>query len=191
MGYHQAGFEVVGVDINHQKNYPFEFHQADALEFLAEHGHEFDVVAGSPPCQLYSWAHYINQNEHPDLVEPTRELMIKIGKPYIIENVVGAPLINPVELCGAMFGLRTYRHRIFESNLALVAPQHPMHVAKVAKMGRRVKDDEYMHIVGNFTGAQLARDIMEIDWMVRDELSQAIPPAYTRYLGEQVINQID
>jgi DNA (cytosine-5)-methyltransferase 1 len=124
MGYSRAGFDVVGVDINPQPHYPFEFYQADALEYLAEHGSEFDVIHASPPCQRYSamtngrWQDRVE--EHPDLIEPTRILLIKSGKPYVIENVPGAPLLNPVLLCGTMFYLETpsgnqlRRHRYFE-----------------------------------------------------------------------------
>jgi site-specific DNA-cytosine methylase len=115
MGYHRAGFEVVGVDIAPQPHYPFEFHQGDALEYLAAHGHEFDAIHASPPCQRYSSIQRITKNKHkwPDLVDPVRQLLIKSGKPYVIENVQGAPLRVDAFMCGSMFGLGMIRHRIF------------------------------------------------------------------------------
>lgn len=130
MGYHRAGFEVVGVDLKPQKHYPFEFHQADALEFLAEHGREFDVIHASPPCQAHTSLKNLHDKDYPELIEPTRRLLEKTGLPYIIENVVGAPLRNPILLCGSSFGLRVRRHRLFESNWFLIAPP-------VATNGRR------------------------------------------------------
>jgi DNA (cytosine-5)-methyltransferase 1 len=186
MGYYNAGFDVVGVDICHQKNYPFEFHQADALEFLHLRGHEFDAIHASPPCQAYSETRKIQRNEHPDLIPPTRTALQKLGLPWVIENVPGAPLINPVMLCGAMFGLRTYRHRLFETSLPITVPAHPEHTAPQAKMGRPPKAGEFIHVVGNFPGVDYARKAMEIDWANRNEMAQAIPPAYTEYLGRQL-----
>ncbi|SPX87653.1 DNA cytosine methyltransferase [Mycobacteroides abscessus] len=190
MGYHQAGFEVTGIDIDPQPRYPFRFIQADALAFLMEFGHEYDAVHASPPCQRFTNAQKIQGNQHPDYLESVRGLLQADGCPYIIENVPGAPLIDPVVLCGAMFGLKTYRHRLFESNLPLAAPEHPEHVAAVTKMGRPPKDGEFMHVVGNFSGIDRAREAMGIDWMTRDELREAIPPAYTQYLGLQLLEHM-
>lgn len=125
MGYHLAGFEVVGVDKEKQKNYPFTFIQADALEYLAECGHCFDAIHTSPPCQLFSPLRHLpnfRKGKHEDLIEPTRATLIATGKPYVMENVPGAPLVNPFTLCGTMFNLRTdcgaelRRHRLFETN---------------------------------------------------------------------------
>ena len=110
---------------------------------------------------------------------------------YAIENVVGAPLIDPIELCGAMFGLRTYRHRLFECSFPIKAPTHPEHVAPVRKMGRPVRDGEFMHVVGNFSGVALARKAMGIDWMMRDELREAIPPAYTEFVGRAMMAELN
>jgi DNA (cytosine-5)-methyltransferase 1 len=191
MGYHRAGFDVVGVDINPQPRYPFEFHQGDALEYLAEHGHDFDAIHASPPCQAYTKAQRIRGNAHADLVGPTRSTLQAIGKPYVIENVMGAPLLDPIMLCGAMFDIRTYRHRIFETSWGMAQPIHPVHVAKTTKMGRKLKDGEFMHIVGNFTGAATARGIMGMPWATRDELREAIPPAYTEFIGGQLITQLE
>lgn len=181
MGYHLAGFEVVGVDIAPQPHYPFKFILADALTFPLE---GFDAIHASPPCQAFTLAQRIQNNEHPDLIAPIRERMKATGKPYVIENVVGAPLENPVMLCGAMFtGLAVYRHRLFESNFPLEAPAHPDHVAPLRKMGRPPLAGEFMHVVGNFSGVARAKEAMGIDWMVRDGLREAIPPAYTQFIG--------
>lgn len=190
-GYADAGFEVVGVDIAPQPRYPYEFHQADAIEYLRDHGHEFDAIHASPPCQAFTNAQKIMGNEHPDLVEPTRELLEELGKPYVIENVPGAPLRDPVELCGAMFNLGTYRHRLFETNWELVPPPHPPHAKRTTKMGRKPVDGEMMHVVGNFSGVAQARKAMGIDWMTRDGLREAIPPAYSQYIGWQLAAHID
>lgn len=184
MGYHLAGFEVVGVDIAPQPHYPFKFIQADALTFPLD---GFDAIHASPPCQAFTLAQRIQNNEHPDLIAPIRERMKATGKPYVIENVVGAPLENPVMLCGAMFpGLAVYRHRLFESNFPLNVPAHPDHVAPLRKMGRPPLAGDFMHVVGNFSGVARAKEAMGISWMVRDELREAIPPAYTQFIGEQM-----
>ena len=186
MGYHQAGFEVVGVDIAPQRTYPFDFHQADALQFVKEAWQDFDVIHASPPCQRYSNAQRIRHNDHPDLVAPTRSALEETGLPFIIENVMGAPLKNPIMLCGAMFGIETYRHRLFEfgGGLTVPEPPHPEHVAKTTKMGRWPQPGEYMHIVGNFCNVDRARKIMEMPWANRDGLREAIPVSYSRYIGK-------
>lgn len=190
-GYVAAGFSVVGVDITEQQRYPFEFVQTDALEFVAEHGHEFDAIHASPPCQAYTNAQKINGNEHPELVEPLRTILVEIGNPYVIENVPGAPLIDPAMLCGSMFGLETYRHRLFETNWGFVPPTHPTHSARTAKMGRPAADGEFMHIVGNFSGVDRARRIMGMPWASRDGLREAIPPAFTRHIGAQLLATLE
>lgn len=189
-GYHDAGFDVVGVDINPQPHYPFEFIQADAVEVLNDRNFmsQFDAVGISPPCQKWTLAQRIQGNEHPDLITPSRQAVKALGLPYVIENVMGAPLIAPVMLCGAMFtGLRVYRHRLFESNFEIQVPDHPEHLAPLRKMGRKPEEGEFMHVVGNFTGVDYARKAMGIPWMVRNELSEAIPPAYTAYVGEALM----
>jgi DNA (cytosine-5)-methyltransferase 1 len=195
MGYHCAGFdEIVGVDIAPQKRYPFEFVRGDALEYVARHGHEFDVIHASPPCQVYSKTVPLSNGNHPDLVEPTRDLLIAAGKPYIIENVrfPGAPLINPITLCGAMFGLRVIRKRLFETcPIVIFTPPIMEQVGRCAPRG--VYDrGQYglITVVGNNFSPKFARLAMGIDWMTRDELSQAIPPAYTEWLGRQILELI-
>ncbi|MFL0711651.1 MAG: hypothetical protein ACJLS2_02410 [Microcella pacifica] len=190
VGYARAGFDVVGVDIEAQPRYPFEFHQADAVEFLMQNGHEFDAIHASPPCQAHSLAQRIQRNEHPDLIEPTRRALVELGRPWVIENVPGAPLRDPVLLCGPMFGLQTYRHRLFESNVSLSVPEHPKHGARTTKMGRPRREGEYMHIVGNFSGVDAAREIMGMHWANREGLREAIPPAYTEHIGAQLMRAV-
>lgn len=190
MGYHRAGFDVVGVDIDPQPRYPFEFHQADALKFLLEHHREFDAFHASPPCQAFTNAQRIQKNAHPDFVAATRAAFELIGKPWVIENVPGAPLRSPRELCGGMFDLTTYRHRLFETNFAWMPPLHVPHFARTAKMGRQPAPGEFMHVVGNFSGVAAGRKAMGIDWMTRDELREAIPPAYTELIGRQLIDSL-
>ena len=178
-GYSLVGYEVVGVDIDDQPNYPFEFHRSDALEYLEVHGHEFDVIHASPPCQRYSIMQHIHKNkeEHPDLIGPTRDGLKRVGRPYVIENVEGAPVRVDLMLCGTMFGMRIPKHRIFESNVTmpLLTPTcnhknvyDPYHGGEMAR-GERVK----------------LAEIFGIDWfMTRQELRECIPPAYTKYIGE-------
>jgi DNA (cytosine-5)-methyltransferase 1 len=189
MGYFEAGFEVVGVvDIDPQPRYPFDFHQGDAIRYIRDHVREFDAIHASPPCQLYSKTHRIMRSDFPDLIGPTREALESTGVPYVIENVEDAAdeLRAPVRLCGGMFGLETYRHRLFETNWGMVAPAHLEHIAKTTKMGRAVKPGEFMHVVGNFTGVDHARDVMGMPWANRDGLREAIPPAYSAYVGTQL-----
>ena len=190
-GYADAGFDVTGVDIAAQPRYPFRFFQGDVLEFHESWiSDEFDVVHASPPCQAHTNAQKIMGRDHPDLIAPTRALLEETGILYVIENVPGAPLIDPIELCGSMFGIETYRHRIFESNVILVAPPHPPHAARTTKMGRAPVDGEYMHVVGNFSGVDRARRIMGMPWANRDGLREAIPPAYTEYIGAQLLEHV-
>lgn len=189
-GYARAGFEVIGVDIAAQRHYPFEFYQDDALDYLAKNSDHFDAFHASPPCQAYTTAQRIRGRVHPDLIGPVRDAFTRIsgGRPWVIENVPGAPLQDPVELCGSMFkGLRVYRHRLFESNIPLPVPAHPEHVAPIQKMGRPPAPGEFMHVVGNFSGVAQAREAMGIDWMTRDGLREAIPPAYTEHIGRTLL----
>jgi DNA (cytosine-5)-methyltransferase 1 len=187
MGLKQAGFELTGVDIAPQKRYPFTFIQKNALDVTLK---GYDFIWASPPCQAFSLAQRIRKRAHPDLVEPIRKRLKRWGGPYVIENVIGAPLINPVELCGAMFGLKVYRHRIFESNFAIKPPEHLEHLVPTTKMGRKYKEGEFMHVVGNFSGVDQARLAMGIHWMSRDELREAIPPAFSKFIAEQFMRLI-
>lgn len=190
VGYANAGFDVVGVDIDPQPRYPFEFQQADALKFILEHHHEFDAFHASPPCQAHTNAQRIQGNEHPDFIPATRALFELIGKPWVIENVPGAPLNDAIVLCGPMFGLETYRHRLFESNVSLTAPTHQLHAVPTTKMGRSPREGEYMHVVGNFSGVERAREVMQMPWATRDGLREAIPPRYSEWVGRQLLTHI-
>jgi len=190
MGYHQAGFEVVGVDIEPQPHYPFEFVQHDAikvLENLVRDGHavgrDFDAVHASPPCQAHTKAQRLQGRDHPDLISATRGLLLDTGLPYVIENVPGAPLGDPVELCGTMFGLPLYRHRWFECSFPVTTPLHGAHWLRQVKMGRSPGADEILQPVGNFAGVAQAREAMGMPWATRDGLREAIPPAYTEHIG--------
>ena len=202
MGYHRAGFEVIGVDIDPQPNFPFEFIQSDALTLDPEWVASFDVIHASPPCQSYSDLAKRNRNGHmwPRLIEPVRDMLNRSGRPYIIENVEGAPLIEPVVLCGTMFpGLRVIRHRLFESNIDLGVPphgEHPLvftHDKRKAHYGKLNQDTSFVQVTGggNCT-MKNARDAMGgIDWMkTKTELNESIPPAYTEYLGRQMLEYL-
>jgi DNA (cytosine-5)-methyltransferase 1 len=126
VGYHRAGFEVVGVDLHPQPHYPFEFHQADAMTYPLD---GFDAIHASPPCQAYSVANNIHgRADHPMLIPSVRERLLATGLPYVIENVPRGPLINPVTLCGLTFGLNVKRHRLFESNVFMLSPPCTGHV---------------------------------------------------------------
>ena len=187
VGYHRAGFDVVGVDHAPMPNYPYEFHQADALEFLRDHWHEFDAIHASPPCPAYSRAsHYHGvQDKHPDLVDPTRKALALTGLPYVIENVEGSPLRRDVVLCGEMFGLRVHRHRVFEcSGFFAMVPRHAPHVLKGAKHNCHIEPGHARLVAGNYADHEDAADAMGIDWpMSRRELANAIPPAYCEFIG--------
>jgi DNA (cytosine-5)-methyltransferase 1 len=216
VGYSRAGFEVVGVDIAPQPHYPFEFHQADALAFLSSAyaivGREllqyvvlrdmhFDAIHASPPCQAYTVARRIHGvGDHPDLLAVTRDLLEATRLPWVIENVPGAPMRPDVICCGLAFGLGVKRHRLFESNRPMWgAPQcphgHPGDWVTVfghtvigrsrrthAETGRK---QSYIHL-----STDRGREAMGIDWMTRDELSQAIPPVYAEFIGRQLIDQL-
>jgi DNA (cytosine-5)-methyltransferase 1 len=193
MGYHRAGFEVIGVDVKPMPRYPFEFHQADALEYLQEHYQEFDVIHASPPCQAYSISRNNGSNpDAPKLIEPVRKALKATGKIYIIENVYGAPLENPVQVCGASFGLGVAgfdlnRHRYFESTIAILSMSCQHKRGKtIGVYGNGVNSWHRKKFGYNPSTAQM-RIAMDIDWMVRKELSQAIPPAYTEWIGAQLI----
>jgi DNA (cytosine-5)-methyltransferase 1 len=194
VGYHRAGFDVVGVDNRPQPRYPFEFHLADALEYPLD---GFDVIHASPPCQAHSALNIINDKTYPDLIPATRDALITWGGPYVIENVPGAPLRDPLVLCGSEFGLQTTterhgevwlkRHRLFESNVWLWGAGGCYCYGKLTV-------PVYGHGAGgnrvNMRGpgvAQASREVMGIDWMNRNELDQAIPPAYCEFIGAQLV----
>ncbi len=197
VGYYRAGFDVVGVDNVARPRNPLPFLQADAMKLDPKFIALFDAVHASPPCQSYSDLAKRNGNAHewPRLVEPVREMLVASGKPYVIENVEGSPLNDPVVLCGTMFpGLRVLRHRLFESNFPIAVPPHGKH-PKVHTFDKRKshfgKTNEWKDFVqvtggGNCTLAA-AREAMGIDWMSKGEINEAIPPAYTEHIGRQLI----
>lgn len=208
-GYHDAGFEVTGVDIVDRPNYPYEFIKADAMDILrdTEFLNQFDCYHASPPCQCYSRLKYLSGNvekweaNHVDLVGPVRELLQKTGKPYVIENVAGAPLINPITLCGSQFpNMYTQRPRLFESNIPLKEPDAPVVRHKTLKLGEGPAEDGYITVAGkrppkgmNEIQAKLYYGFAlgGIDWMTLDELTQCIPPAYTYFIGKQLIEYLE
>jgi DNA (cytosine-5)-methyltransferase 1 len=187
-GYHDAGFQVVGIDIVPQPKYPFEFIQGDALDFARQYGPEFDAIHASPPCKGFSSITRTagTQDKHPRMIAATREVLQSIERPYVIENVPGArrELINPLMLCGTMFGLLVIRHRYFECNPPIWwAPATCRHDRRVAKHGRPPKENEYAGVSGHFSNVSFAQEAMGIDWLGQKELALAIPPAYTYYIG--------
>lgn len=202
VGYHQAGFDVVGVDIAPQPHYPFAFIQADALSLDERFVRSFDAVHASPPCQAHtSMKHAPNGKEHVDLIPPTRARLRAWGLPYVMENVVGAPLIDPIMLCGSMFGLgagghQLRRHRLFETNVAMSPPECKHTEPVIGMYGGHVRCRSTKHggrLTRDFIGQDkpaLAREAMGIDWMTMNEMSQAIPPAYTRWIGAHVAREV-
>ena len=193
VGYHRAGFEVVGVDKYIMKNYPFEFIQADALDLLddLDFCRSFDVIHASPVCKKYSSITRTakTQELHPDSISEIREKLRKIGKPYVIENVPTAPLKNYVMLCGTMFGLNVIRHRHFECWPEVYFPPAACnHYKTVVKHGRPPDREKNFHgVTGHFSDVEFARKSMGISWMGQAGLSQAIPPDYTEYIGQQML----
>lgn len=203
MGYHRAGFDVVGVDIVVQPRYPFTFIQGDALEFLDDHHPLFDAVHASPPCQAHTtmsnrWRGAGGKaDSHVDLIAATRDRLLATGLPYVIENVVGARahLVNPVTLHGGMFDLGVQRARLFESNVFMLQPAAPSVVDPVGVYGKahdgrllfkRANGSE-QHAASSLAQARAA---MAIDWMGWRELAEAIPPAYTEWIGARLLESM-
>ncbi len=265
MGYHHSGFdEIVGIDNQPQPNYPFDYIQADALEYLSDHGQEYAAIHASPPCQAYSIMHnlpWLRGRDYPLLILPTVEMLEALGKPYVVENVMGARHgsktlkkrgleahgLKGGWLCGAMFGKPFYRHRLFATNWFWLAPGHPKHivfsshresggrdsggltnpgngglnirpgyekvpfsyptiVAERLQKNGRPKDsmiglsngmpgaqltNSQAASVGQAKGWQLAAEAMGIDWMKREELTQAIPPCYTEFIGRHLLRVLE
>jgi len=197
MGYYLAGLDVTGVDIHPQPNYPFEFHQGDAIEFIREHGAEFDLIHASWPCQHHSTlTKGTNKGrEYPDLIPAGRAAMLETGRPYVIENVQGAPIRADLTLCGEMFGLAVIRHRKFEIHgFPTLRTPHLRHRGRVAgcRHGEWF-DGPYFAVYGEGGGKGSVpewQQAMGIDWTdVRKEIAEAIPPAYTKHIGRQFIEQ--
>lgn len=200
VGYHRAGFDVVGVDHKPQKRYPYTFIEGDALATLRSIGDRFDAIHASPPCQHYSRTMQFapaRKKLHPDLVPETRRLLIESGKPWVIENVVGSPLAaGSCMLCGLSFGLKVFRHRMFEASFLLFSPSHRGHGDK------RIGKGGYCSVFGdggtNWSNATreyhrvgMWREAMGIDWMTLRELAQAIPPDYTEFVGKQLLSVVE
>lgn len=217
VGYHRAGFDVVGVDHKPQPNYPFKFVRWDALALLDEllvgqplilgedesvvDIRDFDAIHASPPCQAYTVANNIWQRDHPRLIEPLRELLIATGLPYVIENVPGAPLRDPVTICGLSVGLNVKRHRLFETNFPMLVPPCGDHagdwllvfghtVLERSKQIDRNTPSGGPRFRRKHVGTDRGREAMGIDWMNRNELSEAIPPAYTELIGHQLLDHV-
>jgi DNA (cytosine-5)-methyltransferase 1 len=191
MGYSRTGFDVLGIDVEPQPRYPFPFHCDDAihaLEDYLEFGGGFAAIHASPPCQAHSNMRHLSTNEHPDLVARTRELLKDTGLPYVIENVIGAPLVNPVQLCGSSFGLGVQRHRLFECSFPVMAP--PCAHGQQEKRYRVFQRGEWYlspvaHVWGRGGGKAMGEwpEAMGIDWMDSAGLAQAVPPAMTEHIG--------
>lgn len=176
-------------------NYPYPFIQHDVLDLLASwlrgdnnYGFElvdFSAISASPPCQRWSRMSTSRPglaDTYPDFIGPVRELLTEAGKPYVIENVPGAPLKDPVTLCGMMFGRELYRHRGFETSFPVTVPDHPEHVLPASRAGHW-KPGTVMSVAGHIAPIAKAREIMGIGWTTREELAEAVPPCYTEYIG--------
>lgn len=204
MGYHQAGWDVVGVDIAPQPNFPFEFHQADAMTYPLD---GFDAIHASPPCQGYSrMRHRQDASKYPRLIADVRDRLVNFQIPYVIENVEDArdDMIDPFMLCGSTFGLRVRRHRLFECNFATEGwddwcdhawqdrhKPYKLYVGPGRSGGKGYRDSGIQPVYGgnhNVGGNSLFLKsvAMGIDWMTSDEINESIPPAYTRHIGAKI-----
>ena len=200
VGYARAGFDVTGVDLAPQPNYPYRFVQADAMTYDLD---GYDAVHASPPCQAYVSPHFRVtpsghiRPDHPRLIGPIRDRLDAAGVPYVIENVPTAAgeLHSPYLLCGSAFGLAVRRHRLFETPVAMLVPPCAHHLQRDAQyptqyrpriVGRHNPLSRVVQVYGNSKGAALWPAAMGIDWMTRAELTQAIPPAYTEFLALQL-----
>ena len=200
VGYHRAGFRVIGIDKEPQPNYPFQFIRGDALDTSI--WPSADVYTASPPCKRHTSLRAFSAAHHLDLIAETRSVLAASGLPYVIENVPGAPLHDPIMLCGSMFDLGVRRHRLFESNMQLTAPwcDHKGQAERspgymVARYHSGVRENHWSPVIGVYGRGQGLgpgeigqwRRAMGIDWMSRDGMREAIPPAYTQHIGAQII----
>lgn len=198
MGYHRAGFEVVGVDLEPQRHYPFEFHQADAMTYPLD---GFDVIHASPVCKAYTNCNLSPKEQYEKQIAPIRERLQATGKPYIIENVMGAKadMHASLLLCGSMFGLPIQRHRLFEignTDLFIVPPGPCRHEnATIAVYGHSVWDSSLPgtrrkdgRSRPDSVSVEIGHQAMGIDWMNKEELAQSVPPIYTEYIGCQLLS---
>lgn len=195
-GYRRAGLQVVGVDIEDKsERNPHRFVQGDALEYLEAHGHEYDLIHASPPCQSYSRALRHMAAPQPKLIDATMALLHKIGKPWIIENVVGAPLANGcdlfgnhgVELCGTMFGLRVYRHRIFQTSFPIAQPRPCDHSRHAMNPHSSAGRDRMYREFGRGDPERVWAKEMGVEWMSRSGAREAVPPVFTEYIALQFL----
>lgn len=199
VGYDRVGFDVTGIDNQPQPHYPFTFILADALEYARLHGHEFDAIHASPPCQHYTRLRHLpwlRNRRYWRSVPPTREALMSSGTPWVIENVADCwDLPDAIVLCGQMFGLPIFRHRRFEASFLLLQPGHQKHRGVITP-GRRTMAKRYsklsIGIIGEPDGARVSGvqpfgAAMGIDWMNRAELTQAIPPVFTEFVGQQFL----
>jgi DNA (cytosine-5)-methyltransferase 1 len=190
-GYARAGFDVTGIDVKHGKRYPFTYIRGDVRDYLnTEFLSQFDVIHASPPCQTHSITKNLRiaqgkSTSKIDLIPETRGALIASGKPYIIENVPLSPLIDPIQLCGSAFGLKVRRHRLFESNINLKGTQCNHTTRPIGVYGSL--NDEIPKGGKTAETIEQAREAMGIDWMIWGELVEAIPPAYTHYIGDQIM----
>lgn len=207
-GYVDVGFDVIGIDIEPQPRYPYRFIRADVQELDASDLHALGAVAvaASPPCKTFTSLKAFASAHHENLIPATRSLLIDAGLPYVIENVVGAPLIDEVMLCGSMFHLAVRRHRLFEiGGWGPISQPACRHVEQEAASpgyrtvrghgGGQVVISPVVQVYGGGRGygkgeVELWRKAMGIDWMTRAELTQAVPPAYTRWIGARLIHHV-
>jgi len=204
MGYYQAGFEVIGIDIKKKRNYPFQLIKADVMKFLKETPQkwfeQFDLISASPPCQKYSRASNgasWGEVSKVDLIHDLRIELKRLNIPYVIENVEGSPLVNPIKLCGSMFGLKVRRHRIFETSFSIdlgeIKCQHKKQGKPIGVYGsmndtvKGVCSKTGKTVYGGSTAKSIeeASMAMGIDWLGWSSLKEAIPPAYTKFIGQQ------
>jgi DNA (cytosine-5)-methyltransferase 1 len=201
VGYHRAGFDVTGWDIEPHPDYPFDLHIGDAIRVLEDKDYldQFNVVHASPPCPRYSVATPTEaRDRHPDLIAPVRDALTAWGGIWVIENVPGAPLRNPVTLCGSSFGLRVRRHRMFESNRFLMGLLCGTHTNTVGVYGQHPdRPGGWLRPDGTSRGIKAtsvtdAQDAMGITWMTRwSDLADAVPPAYCEFLGHQLVEHLE
>lgn len=195
-GYARAAAElglkirITGIDIDPQPNYKHDFIQGDAIAYIREHGQRFTHIHASPPCQEHSRTRSLHEAEYEDLLIPTREALRACARPYVMENVPGAKMSNAIILNGPMFGLKVIRKRKFESNRLLLEPGKGYKKGSVGAKNCTRKDFNGYYIIGGHQMGTLEewRDAMGIDWMTREELAEAIPPAYTHWIGLQLFS---
>ena len=209
MGYHRAGFDVVGVDIVNRRRYPFEFHQGDATTWPLD---GFDAIHASPPCQAFSVTKHTHDKHYVDLLTPMLARLRDVRVPWVVENVPGAPMPNAMELCGAAMGctavdidgvpLVLRRHRMFASNVALLIP--PCACATYRRRGvrvggvygggpenRRIANRNLGTFRGGYTPTRdVCAELIGAPWMTKAGLGQAVPPAYTEHIGAQLLDHL-